>query len=323
MTKRIHENIELFPGWYYRLSQFFSQHFPFRIRKIPVHAGLDCPNRDGTLSGKGCSFCYNPSFSPFLARPGSIREQIKTAAERLSPKARETTRFLAYFQSYTNTYGEPELLQKMYREALSLDEVVGLSISTRPDCISNEVLDMLQDYAEHKHIWLEYGLQSSHDKTLEAINRGHTAAQFTNAVERTKNRGIYICGHMILGLPGEGMKEMEETVRFLNRSGIDGVKIHHLQIIKNTAMAEEFYKSKIKTFSYGEYLEVLVHILEILSPNLVIHRLMSEVTDPKLLIAPHWEQGKAQLHQEVERMLKNRSSYQGARSDIIHPGEVQ
>ena len=304
------------PGWHYRLSEFFSQHFPFRIRKIPVHAGLDCPNRDGVLSDKGCSFCYNPSFSPFLARPGSIRGQIQAAAERLSPKARENTRFLAYFQSYTNTYGKPALLQKMYQEALSLKEVVGLSISTRPDCISNEVLDLLQEYAEQKHIWLEYGLQSSHDKTLERINRGHTAAQFTEAVERTKSRGIFICAHIILGLPGEGMNEMEETIQFLNRSGIDGVKIHHLQIIKNTELAQEFYNAHIRTFSYQEYLEILVQVLELLSPNLVIHRLMSEVTDPKLLIAPHWEQGKAQLHQEVERMLKNRSSYQGARSGL-------
>ncbi len=307
---------KIYPGWYYRLSQFFSQHFSCRIRKIPVNARLDCPNRDGTLSDRGCSFCYNPSFSPFLASPGPIREQIMEAVRKLSPKARENTRFLAYFQSYTNTYGNPDILQKMYQEALSLDEIAGSAVSTRPDCISDQVLAMLQEHAKNKHIWLEYGLQSSHDRTLERINRGHTAAQFTDAVERTKGRGIYICAHIILGLPGEGMKEMEETIRFLNRSGIDGVKIHHLQIIKNTSLAEEYFQNQIKTFSYPEYLEILVHLLELLHPSLVIHRLMSEVTDPDLLIAPRWEQGKAQLHQEVERKLKERGSYQGARSGV-------
>ncbi|MDO9573867.1 MAG: TIGR01212 family radical SAM protein [Candidatus Contubernalis sp.] len=300
-------------GWHYRLSEFFSKHFPCRIRKIPVHAGLDCPNRDGTLSHRGCTFCYNPSFSPFLAAPGSIQEQIKASSGRLSPKARKNTRFLAYFQSYTNTYGKINLLQKMYWEALSSDQVIGLSISTRPDCISDEVLDLLEDYAQDKHIWLEYGLQTAHDQTLERINRGHTVAHFTDAVERTKNRGIYICAHIILGLPGEGMEEMQETIKFLNRSQIDGVKIHHLQVIENTAMAEEYSQNKFKVYSFEEYLEILVNVLELMSPHLVIHRLMSEVTDPKLLIAPHWEQGKAQLHQEVEKLLKSRSSFQGAR----------
>ncbi|UNC92265.1 TIGR01212 family radical SAM protein [Candidatus Contubernalis alkaliaceticus] len=300
-------------GWHYRLSEFFEKHFPFRIRKIPVHAGLDCPNRDGTLSALGCNFCYNPSFSPFLASPGSIQEQIRASYERLSPKGRENTRFLAYFQSYTNTYGKTNLLQKMYREALSSDQVIGLSISTRPDCISDEVLDILEEYAEDKHIWLEYGLQSAHDQTLLRINRGHTAAHFSDAVERTKNRGIFICAHVILGLPGEGMEEIMETVRFLNASQIDGVKIHHLQVIKNTTMAEEYSQNKFKVFSYEEYLEILVNVLELISPHLVIHRLMSEVTDPKLLIAPHWKQGKAQLHQEVEKLLKRRSTFQGVR----------
>ncbi len=302
----------ILPGWYFRLSEFFSRRFSCKVRKIPVHAGTTCPNRDGTISTTGCSFCYNPGFSPATGKDLSISSQIRQARDGLKPAAREKTRFLAYFQSYTNTYGDPYHLISQYKEALQEEGVMGISVSTRPDCIPEEILEYLEETAKQKHVWLEYGLQSAHDHTLEKINRGHDSAAFTRAVERTRNRGIFICAHIILGLPGESWEDMRETIRFLNRSGIDGVKFHHLQVIKNTSLAEEYRKKTIPLFRVEEYLHLLVELLEHLSPELCIHRLMSEVTDPELLIGPRWDLVKTAFHQEVEKELKNRNSCQGS-----------
>lgn len=300
-------------GWYYRLSEFFARRYPFRVRKVPLDSGMTCPNRDGTLSRRGCTFCYNPGFSPEAGRGRTISRQLASAWEKLGPRGQAKTRFLAYFQSYTNTYGPWEKLEELYREALGAEGVIGLAVATRPDCVTPETLDLLQGYAGDKHVWLEYGLQTAHDPTLVRINRGHTREDFTRALEMTRGRGIFTCAHIILGLPGETRTEMEETIRFLNRSRLDGVKVHHLQVIRNTPLEEEYRRGRVKTLAWEDYLPLLADLLEILHPNTAVHRLVSEVTDPGLLVAPRWDLPKAAFYQELEKELRRRKTYQGAR----------
>ncbi len=296
------------PGWYNRLSCFFRSKFGEPIYKIPLDAGFSCPNRDGTVGTTGCSYCYNPSFSPFSGDPKtSISAQLQRGK-----KKKKRARYLAYFQSYTNTHAPLEKLKALYDEALDDPEVIGLSIATRPDCVSEEIICMLEDYAGRCHLWVEYGLQSAHDQTLKLINRGHGSDQFVKTVEMTRSRGIYTCAHIILGLPGETPEMMLKTIDLLNKVSIDGVKFHHLQIIKNTPLAEEYEKHKMPLYeNAGDYIPVLCDCLERLSPNIVVHRLASQAASKELLVAPHWPEGAGQIASMVEAELARRGTCQG------------
>ena len=301
-----HENYQ--PGCYYRLSRFFKHKFGEAVYKIPIDAGFSCPNRDGTVGVGGCSYCYNPSFSPFSGeKPISLREQILKGK-----KKNKKALYLAYFQAYTNTYGPVKELRALYDEALADNEVVGLSIATRPDCISAEILDTLESYAGRCHLWVEYGLQSAHDVTLKQINRGHDAACFARAVEKTRDRGIFICAHIILGLPGESRDMMLQTIDFLNRCGVDGIKFHHLQVIKNTALFDQYQNGGFEIYKKAEdYIPILCDCLEKLDPHIVIHRLASQTASEDLLIAPHWPEGAGQIASMVEVELLKRGTHQG------------
>lgn len=297
------------PGWYFRLSSFFRSKFGRPIYKIPLDAGFSCPNRDGTIGSRGCTYCYNPSFAPFsgdkIITP--VREQITRGKKKKSRGL-----YLAYFQAYTNTYAPVEQLKILYDEALADQEVIGLSIATRPDCISEEIIELLENYARRCHLWVEYGLQSAHDQTLARINRGHNAGAFADAVKLTRNRGIYICAHIILGLPGETTAMMLETIDFLSRLQVDGVKFHHLQVIKHTTLAEEYERGLVSIYEKAEnYIPVLCDCLERLSPEIVIHRLASQVTSKEFLIAPHWPESAVQIAAAVEQELKKRGTHQG------------
>ncbi len=297
------------PGWYYRLSSFFKQKFGEPVYKIPIDAGFSCPNRDGTTGRNGCIYCYNPSFAPFGGNSAaiSISDQIQRGR-----KKNKQAHYLAYFQSYTNTYAPLERLKTLYDEALSASDIVGLSIATRPDCISEEILDLLGKYAHRYHIWVEYGLQSVHDHTLKKINRGHDSASFARAVKLTHNRSIYICAHVILGLPGETPAMMLETIDFLNRLGIDGIKFHHLQVIINTELAVQYAQGEVAVYEEAaEYIAVLCDCLERLSPDIVIHRLASRATSEELLLAPHWPEGPGQIASLTGEELKKRGTHQG------------
>ncbi|HSW35567.1 MAG TPA: TIGR01212 family radical SAM protein [Candidatus Limnocylindrales bacterium] len=299
------------PGWYYRLSSFFKECFGEPVSKIPLHAGFSCPNRDGTISRTGCSYCFNPSFAPFSDMQGlvTLAEQLRKGKKKSGP-----AKYLAYFQSYTNTYAPVKQLKAIYDQALADPEVIGLSIATRPDCISEEVLDLLEGYARHCHLWIEYGLQSAHDQTLKLINRGHTVARFTETVKITRNRGIYICAHIILGLPGETTEMMLATIEFLNSCGLDGVKFHHLQIIENTQLAQHYAQGQVSVFPNADnYVPLLCDCLERLSPAIVVHRLASQATKAELLIAPHWKESGGQIAAAVEKELKKRGTHQGCR----------
>lgn len=316
-------------GWYYRLSFFFKEKFKERVFKIPLHAGFSCPNRDGTISTKGCLFCYNPSFSP-AALLGektkacfSIRDQIrrfqfqkeKPRGESLPEKIPEdfmpSRKYLAYFQSYSNTYAPLHRLKELYEEALQTPGIVGLSIATRPDCLGPGVLELLGGYAQKYHLWLELGLQSAHDKTLKLINRGHTYSQFAEAVFESSARGIYLCVHLINGLPGEGFFEMLETVKMINRLPLDGVKFHQLQVFRNTPLEALYRENKIKVLTLEDYLQILCSQLEILRPDIVVHRLLAEAADDTFLVAPKWDVSRAAFSHMVEEELKKRRSYQG------------
>lgn len=299
------------PGWYYRLSAFFRKNFGEAVYKIPLDAGFTCPNRDGTIGTTGCSFCYNPAFAPFSGSGAAlnISDQLKQGK-----KKKKHALYLAYFQSYTNTYAPLEELEKIYRGALADPDVIGLSIATRPDCISEEILDLLSLIAETKHVWIEYGLQSAHDSTLKRINRGHDVATFAGAVEKTRNRGIYICAHTILGLPGETPEMIFETVDFLNCLAIDGIKFHHLQVIRGTALASEYAKGAVEVFpATNDYIPLISDCLERTLPEIVIHRLAAQVTSRDLLLAPHWPESAGQIAAMVEAELKKRNAWQGCR----------
>ncbi len=503
-------------GWYYRLSSFFREKFGERVFKIPLHAGMTCPNRDGTISRAGCSFCYNPGFSPNADTPDDIATQIPnftpninsninskitsnttsvahtireqtgddvrhqhSAADTAIPnysvmpvadpglsvsrqilqyqlrleqknanrrpgklpaqslrsqspycgnqsgeeptinhysnqsreksnnhygnQSREETfikqyctqtreeqssnpyscpdrafrparKYLAYFQSYTNTYGSHELLQALYREALSMPGVVGMSVATRPDCLSEEILSLLGSYAGQYHVWLEIGLQSAHDQTLKLINRGHDYETFAGAVERAAGRGLYVSAHIINGLPGESRDEMLETIAKINSLPLQGIKFHHLQVVKHTPLARDWMEGRatgivtgsatasatgrttgietgratgrtasratsrtttesrhpettcngghlsqsktypIKLFSAEEYLQLLCDQLELLRPDIVVHRLMGEVYREELLLAPHWQVFRGTFAQMAEAELRRRGTSQGMKS---------
>jgi len=318
-------------GWYYRLSTFFKEKFGEKVYKIPLDAGFTCPNRDGTISTGGCIYCCNAGFSPgALAAAGrgkspSVSAQIRSYQLKLERKRRDLLggdeerefvpryKYLAYFQASSNTYGSLSLLKELYEEVLRIPGVIGLSVATRPDCLSEGVLDLLASYAQDYHIWLELGLQSAHDRTLEAINRGHTYAQFAEAVLNSQNRGIYLCAHIINGLPGEGYREMLETIHSINSLPLNGIKFHQLQVFKGTPLSRLYEKGTISLLTMAEYLEILCDQLELLRPDIVVHRLLSEAASSDLLVAPEWTFSRAAFSQLVERKLRSRRSYQGKR----------
>jgi len=319
------------PGWYYRLSQFFREKFGEKVFKIPVHAGFTCPNRDGTISRRGCVYCYNPSFSPEAGRAEveEKRETIKNQVHRFQARKEKTSlptgsvyashslprrKYLVYFQSYTNTYGDNTLLESLYREALQIPGVVGMSVATRPDCLSSETLRLLTCFAREYHVWVELGLQSAFDHTLNRINRGHTFKQFQDAVSQLADCGVWQCVHLINGLPGEDKAMMLETAQSLNSMPVHGVKFHQLQVLKHTPLEEMYYQNQINPLHLEDYLDIICSQLELLRRDLIVHRLLSETAQPALLLAPCWEGGRGQFAQMVESRLRVRESYQGKKA---------
>ncbi|MEW6573356.1 MAG: TIGR01212 family radical SAM protein [Bacillota bacterium] len=294
---------------YYTFSRFLRESFGGPVSKIPLDAGFGCPNRDGTVGVGGCTFCANRAFSPFAGQKLTVPEQI----QRFKAARRREERYIAYFQAYTNTYAPLETLRTMYEEALRDPDVVGLAVATRPDCVPDPVLDLLQGYTGRWMVWVEYGLQSSSDKTLRRINRGHDFATFLDAVQRTKSRGIYIGAHVILGLPGETRADVLRTAEALNTTAVDGVKLHHLQVFKDTALAAQWYEGKVWVFSVDEYVSAACDFIESLSPGTVILRLVGDVTDEKLLLAPRWGVRKAEVISAIDAELTRRGTRQGSR----------
>ena len=239
----------------------------------------------------------------------SVREQMEQGMEAVRQHYR-AEKFIAYFQSYTNTYGPLRKLERLYREALDLPGVVGISIATRPDCVPDGVLDLLADISLNTYLWLELGLESMHDKTLQWVNRGHGLREFLDAVERGKARGLRLCAHLILGFPYEGREEILQTPILLNRLGIDGVKLHNLHVIKNTVLEKIYRSGAITLLSREAYISLLVDSLELLSEGMVIHRLTGE-TSRELTVAPDWSLNKITTLNAIHKELEERNSWQG------------
>jgi radical SAM protein (TIGR01212 family) len=297
---------------YYDYNTYLRGLFGCRVQKITVDAGLTCPNRDGSVATGGCIYCNARGSGTGAHASGlSITEQLTTGKKALARRYR-AEKFIAYFQAFSNTYAPVATLKALYGEALAVPDVVGLAIGTRPDCVSAPVLELLQDCARDRLIWVEYGLQSARDATLARINRGHDAACFFRAVEVTRNRGINICTHVILGLPGESRADMRFTARCLSEAGIDGVKLHALYVVKGTRLAALHRTGEYRCLEQQEYVELACDFLERLPPAMVVQRLTGD-PHPGELAAPGWCLDKTGTLNMIRAELERRDSWQGKR----------
>ncbi|MEJ2157164.1 MAG: TIGR01212 family radical SAM protein [Desulfobacteraceae bacterium] len=297
---------------FYDLNTYFRNRYGGRVHKISIDAGLTCPNRDGSIDTQGCIFCnVKGSGTGNLAKGYTVTEQLEKSKAPVI-KRFKAKKFIAYFQSFTNTYAPFETLKAIYEEALAVPDVVGLAIGTRPDCISGKVLDLLQSYAEKYLIWVEYGLQSAHDPTLLRINRGHDVACFEKAVHATAGRGIKIGTHMILGLPGETRKEMLATADYIARLPIDGIKLHLLYVIKGTVLEQLYRKGRYRCLDRETYIELVCDVLERLPNQMVIQRLTGDPHKHEL-VAPQWALEKNENVALIRQRLEARDTWQGKR----------
>ena len=295
---------------YNDFNTYLRNLFGCRVQKITVDAGLTCPNRDGTLSTGGCIYCNSRGSGTGAHAKGlSITQQLINGKRALA-KRYKAKKFIAYFQSFSNTYAPLPTLQSLYAEALSVDDVVGLSIGTRPDCMDDAVLDLLQDYAKRYLIWIEYGLQSAKDATLTFINRGHDVQCFKDTVEKTRHRNIKICAHVILGLPHETRQDMLHTAKTLAALEIDGVKLHLLYVIKGTPLETLYLKGEYKCLQQDAYVEIVCDFLEQIPAEMVVQRLTGD-PHPGELVAPNWAIHKAQTLEKIRQTLEIRDSWQG------------
>ncbi len=301
---------------YRDLNSYLKERFGARVQKVTLDAGLTCPNRDGRVGVGGCLYCNaRGSGTGASARGLSVTQQLEEGMQRMARRY-GASRFIAYFQSFSNTYAPVEQLRALYHEALAFPEVVGLSIGTRPDCLTPEILDLLADIARNRLLWLELGLQSAHDKTLKLINRGHDAACFTQAVKAAADRNIEVVAHVILGLPGEGPREMAATARYLGNLPLQGVKIHLLYVVRGSALERLYQSGNYRPLEEGEYVNLVADFLEMLPPNLVIHRLTGD-PHPEELVAPAWCGQKSRVLMAIKAELARRGSRQGsAREDF-------
>ncbi len=294
--------------------------FGARVYKIGLRMDFTCPNRDGKVAVGGCIYCNNASHTPEDYRPrATVTEQLEQGAAALKKRHR-ADRYIAYFQSYTNTYDSVAKLENLYREALAFPEVVGLAIATRPDCVGDDVLDLLEDLSQRTYFWLELGLESMHDRTLQWVNRGHGLRQFMDAVERAKRRQLRICAHVILGFPGESRDDILETTDLLNGLGIDGVKLHNLHVIKNTVLEKYYRTDGFALLSRPEYVSLVADFLERLNPEMIVHRLTGE-TYRAITVAPDWSIDKIGVHNAIFKELDQRDAWQGRLYRVDDKGE--
>ena len=297
-------------GRYNSLSDFLKNKFGCKVFKVSLNAGLSCPNRDGIKSAGGCIYCNSLPMMPLnYSDSMGIREQLYQGIEYIKNR-HNAKKFIAYFQINTNTYAPVTTLERLYKEGLNHPDVVGLAVSTRPDCVDNEVLDLLAKLAKEKFLWLELGLQSAHNKTLKLINRCHTVEDFTDAVKRAKERKIPVCAHVILGLPGENREDMLSTARILADIGIWGIKLHHLHIHKDTKLADMYSKEEFMPLEFDDYANLVVDFLQEIPEDVIIHRLCGD-TARRFLIAPDWSVNKFLILDRINRVLEERDTWQG------------
>ena len=302
---------------YNDLNAYLRSVFGCRVQKIAVDAGLNCPNRDGTIAGGGCIYCNaRGSGTGAHARGFSITDQIVNPKVYLS-KRYKAKKFIAYFQSFSNTYAPANRLKDLYEEALAVEDVVGLSIGTRPDCVNADILDLLEGYARKYLIWMEYGLQSANDSTLAFINRGHDVRCFQKAVYATRNRGINICAHVILGLPAEQRADMLHTAEVIADLRIDGVKLHLLYVVKGTKLERLYQQGAYRCLDQQEYIDLVCDFLERIPPEIIIQRLTAD-PHPNELVAPNWSLNRNETLTGIRQTLEKRDSWQGKRFTQSH-----
>lgn len=281
-----------------------------RVHKIAIDADFTCPNRDGTIGRGGCTFCNNVSFSPNGRKPASLEQQINAGKEVLV-KRTGAHQYLAYFQAYTNTYADPQVLKKLYDSALAEPNVIGLCIGTRPDCVPDNVLDLLSDYQDQGfEVWLELGLQSSYDKTLERVNRGHDYATYCKAIKAAHSRNLSVCTHLIVGLPGEDNSHAKISLLRVLEQGVEGLKLHPLHVVKGTALANEWRRGEYQALSLNEYINTVADLVELTPREIIFHRLTG-TAQKEILLAPEWCSQKWNVLNGITAELKQRGHSQG------------
>ena len=297
---------------YNDFSTFLRQHFNCKVQKISINAGFTCPNRDGTKGLGGCTYCNNQTFNPeYCKTETTVREQLEEGRVFFSRKYPEM-KYLAYFQAYTNTYDELEELKRKYEQALEVEDVVGIVIGTRPDCMPDELLNYLQELSKKVFLLVEYGIESTDDVTLQRINRGHTYADTIDAVNRTVERDIYVGGHIILGLPGESHEQIMKQATQLSRLPLTTLKLHQLQLIRGTKMAKEYMMNPelFHLYEVDEYIDLVIDYVERLRPDIILERVVSQ-SPKELLIAPDWGLKNYEFTERVKKRMQERGAYQG------------
>lgn len=297
---------------YNDFSGYFRRKFKGRVQKISVDAGFTCPNRDGSRGLGGCSYCNNQTFSPaYCNLETSVSSQLTEGIEFFARKY-HSMKYLAYFQAYSNTYAPLENLKILYNEALAHPEVIGMVVATRPDCVTAEILDYLQELAKEYYIMVEFGVESHLNTSLEKMNRGHSFEESVWALEETARRNIHNCAHLILGLPGETEADWLEQARVISQLPVENLKLHQLQIHKGTRMFQEYkqHPESFQMFTVDEYLDLTVKYLELLNPKIVVERFVSEAPDD-LLVAPRWGLKNFEFTAKLEKLLEERNTWQG------------
>lgn len=286
---------------YYSFNRYLRERFGCKVYKISINGGFTCPNRDGTLGTRGCIFCSAGGSGDFAESPElSITQQIEKGKERVKNKIK-SGKYIAYFQAFTNTYAPVETLRKKFTQAINHPDIVMLSVATRPDCLPEEVIELLKELNDIKPVCVELGLQTIHEKSAEYIRRGYKLECYDNAVKRLKSAGLEVVCHIILGLPGETKRDMLESVDYACKSGIDGIKLQLLHVLKGTDLAKDYENGKFKVLTMDEYLDILKSCLDIIPKNIVIHRLTGDGAK-KDLIAPLWSADKKRVLNAVSRL---------------------
>lgn len=295
-------------------SAYCAATFGSRLQKLSINAGFTCPNRDGSAGTGGCTFCNNDAFNPSYCIPDkSITQQIDEGIEFHKNRYRRANKYLAYFQAYSNTYKELPELKKLYEEALNHPMISGISIGTRPDCISDELLDYLEMLSKQYFISVEFGIESCYNRTLKSINRGHNFETTVDAIRKTAGRKIFTSGHLVFGLPRETITDMLGEAEIISELPLQSIKLHQLQILKDTVMASDFEKdpSAFTLFTLDDYIDFIISFLERLNPDIIIERLSGEVP-PRFLVNSPWNNLRAdQVMQRIEKKMKEMNTWQG------------
>lgn len=295
---------------YYTLNSFLREKFNEKVFKISLDGGFSCPNRDGTVAKGGCTYCSASGSGDFAGnRVQSISDQFDDIKDMMNKKW-SNGKLIAYFQAYTNTYAPVDELRRKYKEAISKEGVVGLAIGTRPDCLPEDVLDLLEEMSKEVYVWVELGLQCVSDKTAERINRAYPLTTFEKGLKGLRDRGIDTVVHSIFGLPGESREDMLDTIKYLSNQDIQGIKIHLLHLMKNTKMAEEYEKEPFDFLTKEEYIDLVCEAVGYIREDIVIHRLTGDAPR-QLLIGPMWSLKKWEILNAIDNTLRDRGIYQG------------